>query len=332
MSTKKWNGSPRKIKLKSFAINKTSFRVKALKLQFLNIFGQKQKRRTFTFSIFLFFRFLFVLFLYTFCLKCFSVYSIFFLSLFAARWVVSFTKTISMYRSFVVGGCWVPRICCFAEKWFQWLANLCSVSANIVRTEQNKTKLLSPQYWDAWPFIFISDFIVSSVGAAGLIVIVSNFGSSIEHLVPFRSHARECSCAQHCIERQISKVCNKKKLWKLKIVQFAMSISTLPNGYFATEWDSKQNQRLLPIHPKHMLGLLNPIDFLILAVKLFAKFSYRLSSLTLRATANAAHVEIWFVWLAKLNHLWCKVIGSTPPSTSESIWLVFNNIFGTNSK
>lgn len=74
----------------------------------------------------------------------------------------------------------------------------------------------------------------------------------------------------------------------MKIVQFAMSISTLPNGYFATEWDSKQNQRLLSIHPKHMLGLLNPIDFLILAVKLFAKFSYRLSSLTLRATANAA--------------------------------------------
>lgn len=81
----------------------------------------------------------------------------------------------------------------------------------------------------------------------------------------------------------------------------AMSASMLPKWQFLKFWVGvrrlklnykQQNQRLLSIHPKHMLELLHPIDFLISAVKLFAKFSYRLSSLTLRVTLNIANSDL----------------------------------------
>lgn len=73
---------------------------------------------------------------------------------------------------------------------------------------------------------------------------------------------------------------------KMVVLKFWVGVRRLKLNY------KQQNQRLLSIHPKHMLELLNPIDFLISDVKLFAKFSYRLSSLTLRVTLNIANSDL----------------------------------------
>lgn len=76
--------------------------------------------------------------------------------------------------------------------------------------------------------------------------------------------------------------------------KIAISPLTLPKCYFKVVRNQIKSELQTADQtpsvdtPEHMLWPLNSIDFLILAVKLFAKFIYRLSSLTARGALNEA--------------------------------------------